>query len=189
MFSKTINKFSTHDDYMTPKYVWKQISQYIPKDKVIWEGFYGDGTSGQYLRELGCKKVIHDAYLDFFQHDLGDICITNPAFTVKKETLQHLVKLKKPFILLLPYNILLCKYFRELFNDKTIQLIIPSKRIHFQKVVNGIKEKETRPSFDCIYYCWKMNLPKDIIYLEKKQVCPYGKTCYRKHKLHLQQYH
>ena len=30
-FTKT---FSKHDDYMTPKYAWDTIKQYIPKDKV-----------------------------------------------------------------------------------------------------------------------------------------------------------
>ena len=30
-----------HDDYMTPKYAWENIQHLIPKDKVIWEAFYG----------------------------------------------------------------------------------------------------------------------------------------------------
>ena len=38
--------FSTHDEYMTPKYAWENIKDFIPKDKVIWEPFYGDGKSG-----------------------------------------------------------------------------------------------------------------------------------------------
>ena len=38
--------FIKHDDYMTPKYAWENIKNYIPKDKVIWEAFYGDGNSG-----------------------------------------------------------------------------------------------------------------------------------------------
>ena len=52
--------FLKHDDYMTPKYAWENITDYIPKDKVIWEAFMGDGKSGEYLREIGCKEVIHD---------------------------------------------------------------------------------------------------------------------------------
>jgi len=38
--------FIKHDDYMTPKYAWENIKHFIPKDKVIWEAFWGDGTSG-----------------------------------------------------------------------------------------------------------------------------------------------
>ena len=51
-------KFSKHDDYMTPKYAWEAIQSLIPKNKVIWEAFYGNGNSGKYLSELGFD-VIH----------------------------------------------------------------------------------------------------------------------------------
>ena len=54
----TTKYFLKHDDYMTPFYVWKNIEKYIPKDKVIWECFYGDGESGKHLEKLGCKEVI-----------------------------------------------------------------------------------------------------------------------------------
>ena len=43
----TAKTFTKHDDYMTPKSAWENIKQYIPKDKVIWEAFYGDGQSGR----------------------------------------------------------------------------------------------------------------------------------------------
>ena len=46
-------KFIKHDDYMTPKMAWENIKEYIPKDKVLWECFYGDGNSGQYLKDIG----------------------------------------------------------------------------------------------------------------------------------------
>jgi len=39
--------FLKHDDYMTPKTAWEAIQNFIPKDKIIWEAFYGDGQSGQ----------------------------------------------------------------------------------------------------------------------------------------------
>ena len=63
--------FSQHDDYMTPKSAWENIKDYIPKDKVIWEAFYGNGDSGTYLQELGFTRTIHQE-LDFFDNDLGD---------------------------------------------------------------------------------------------------------------------
>jgi hypothetical protein len=43
---------------MTPKYAWENIKDLIPKNKIIWEPFYGDGKSGDYLKELGFN-VIH----------------------------------------------------------------------------------------------------------------------------------
>ena len=32
---------------------WESVAHLIPRDKVIYEAFYGDGTSGRHLRELG----------------------------------------------------------------------------------------------------------------------------------------
>lgn len=57
--------FLVHDDYMTPKSAWENIKHIIPKDKQIWEAFYGDGASGKYLSELGFN-VIHEE-VDFFE--------------------------------------------------------------------------------------------------------------------------
>ena len=54
-----------HHDYMTPKSAWEAIAHLIPKDKVIWEAFYGDGCSGEYLRQLGFD-VIHKP-VNFFE--------------------------------------------------------------------------------------------------------------------------
>ena len=75
--------FLKHDDYMTPKTAWENIQHFIPKDKVIWEAFYGDGTSGNHLKDLGFE-VIHEP-VDFFENDLGDIIISNAPFSKTKE--------------------------------------------------------------------------------------------------------
>jgi hypothetical protein len=157
--------FIKHDDYMTPKYAWENIKQYIPKDKVIWEAFYGDGKSGSYLTELGFN-VIHEA-VDFFNNDLGEIIISNPPFSKTKEILKRLLIIDKPFILILPSSKINTSYFRE-WRDKNIQIIIPHKRIHFDKLINGEKPKNYRNAcnFDTFYYCYKMNLPNSIIWLE-----------------------
>jgi len=37
-----LNTLQKHDDYMTPKIAWENIQHYLPKDKIIWECFYGD---------------------------------------------------------------------------------------------------------------------------------------------------
>ena len=120
--------FLKHDDYMTPKYAWENIKQYIPKDKVIWEAFMGDGKSGEYLKELD-----------------------------------------KPFILILPCSKICTQYIRENFKntDSPLQIIIPRKRIHFNKQINGETPKgwKNACNFDCFYYCYKMNLEKDLIFI------------------------
>ena len=168
MFFHT-KKFLKHDDYMTPKYAWENITQYIPKDKIIYEAFYGDGTSGEYLKELGCKKVIHEM-IDFFD-DITlpeyDILISNCPFSKSKEIMYRLLKLDKPFIILLPSAKINTSYLR-IFKDFNLQIIIPRKRIHFEKKINGKTPDgwKNACNFDCFYYCYKMNLPNDIIWLE-----------------------
>jgi len=147
--------FEVNDEYFTPKSAWEAIKEYIPKDKVIWEAFYGDGASGKYLEDLGFN-VIHEK-VDFFTNNLGDICLSNPPFSKTKEIFTRLKELDKPFILILPDYKIHTNYFREMFDDGQIQILIPRKRIQFKKGGSC--------SFDCFYFCWKMNLKKDIIFL------------------------
>ena len=154
-----------HDDYMTPKYAWENIIQYIPKDKKIWEAFYGDGNSGSYLEELGFD-VIHEP-VDFFESDYGEIIVSNPPFSRSKEVMDRMYELDKPFIMIMPSSKINTQYFRR-WKDKGLQIIIPRKRIHFKKLINGKVPDGWKDAcnFDCFYYCYKMNLPKDIIWLE-----------------------
>jgi len=163
MASFSTKTFTTHDDYMTPISAWNSINQYIPKDKVIWEAFYGDGTSGKNLEKLG-NKVIHKN-VDFFENDLGDIIVSNPPFSLAKKIMPRLLELDKPFILLMPSSKVTCNYMRD-WKNKNLQIIIPRKRIHFIKVVDGEVVPSKGANFDCFFYCYKMNIPKDILWLD-----------------------
>ena len=157
--------YQKHDDYMTPKYAWENIKQFIPQDKVIWECFYGDGQSGENLRSLGFE-VIHEP-IDFFENNLGDILISNPPFTLKKEVFTRLIELDKPFIMISSQQLLFTQYFKKIMKGKKLQVIIPSKRIQFIKIKDGeYIDTGNRCNFDCFYYCYKINLNKDITWLE-----------------------
>ena len=157
--------FIKHDDYMTPKYVWDWIKDFIPKDKVIWEAFYGDGESGKNLSDLGFN-VIHEE-TDFFTNNLGDVIVSNPPFTKKKAVMTRLKEIDKPFIIICPSSMLNTQYVRHLFKDDRLQIIIPNKRINFKKLIDGKVPDNwgDRCSFDCFYYCWKLDLPNDIVWL------------------------
>lgn len=158
-------KWLKHDDYMTPKYAWENIQQYIPKDKVIWEAFMGDGKSGEYLTELGFNVIHNDN--DFFESNEGEVIVSNPPFSKSKDIIKRLKELDKPFIIILPVSKICSQYFRDFLNTE-LQIIIPRKRIHFDKQINGVTPEGFKNScnFDCFYYCYKMNLPRDIIWLE-----------------------
>lgn len=156
-----------HDDYMTPFSAWDNIKEYIPKDKVIWEAFYGDGSSGSHLEKLGFN-VIHEP-IDFFENNKGDIVISNPPFSKIPKILPRLKELNKPFILIMPSSKINTQYFRHLFSnsEEPIQIIIPKKRINFEKHIDGEIPDGwgNRCFFDCFYYCWKMQFKSDIIWL------------------------
>ena len=157
--------FTIHDDYITPKYAWENIEKYIPKDKVIWEPFYADGSSGSYLQELGYEVIHTDT--DFFDGKQGDILISNPPFGKAKTIMPKLLEYDMPFIMIMPAPKIFTSYLRE-WKDKGLQIIIPRKRIQFTKMVNGIvsSNQEKKCNFDCFYYCYKMNLENSITFLE-----------------------
>jgi hypothetical protein len=52
--------------------------------------------------------------------------------------------------------------------NKGLQIIIPKKRIHFTKLIDGkVPDKwKNACNFECFYYCYKMELKRDIIWLE-----------------------
>jgi hypothetical protein len=159
--------FLKHDDYMTPFSAWENITEYIPKDKIIWESFYGDGKSKEHLLKLGCKEVIHEN-IDFFEEDRGEVIISNPPFSLAKDIMPRLAQLDKPFIMLMPSAKINTKYVRDNFKNKKLQIIIPRRRIQFVKLVDGKEpeKQENKCNFDCFYYCYKMGLPSDIIWLD-----------------------
>ena len=162
--SSFVEEGQIDNDYMTPKYAWENIKQYIPKDKVIWEAFRGDGKSGEYLEELGFNVIHNDN--DFFESNLGEVIVSNPPFSKSKEIIKRLKELDKPFILILPSNKINTQYFRIMKNE--IQIIIPKSRIHFNKQINGETPEgwKNACNFDCFYYCYKIGLERDIIWLE-----------------------
>ena len=149
------------DCYMTPKAALADIAELMPREGVVWEAFWGDGKSGQHMRELGFK--VHHEPEDFFQTEpRGDWVWSNPPFSSKREILTRLKDLQLPFCLLLPTNVINKQYFRQLFvNDPELQFIIPRKRISF--VMKGADTSGCW--FDTIWVCWRMGLDRDITWL------------------------
>jgi len=63
----------------------------------------------------------------------------------------------------MPCSTLTTRYFRDLFQD--IQVIVPTRRIQFRKLVDGVEVPSGRCSFDCLYFCWRLGLPRDVVFL------------------------
>ena len=65
--------------------------------------------------------------------------------------------------------VLTTQYFQRLGFQPDLQLIVPRKRIQFKKIVDGVEVPTPGCSFDCLYYCWKMKLPRDVVFLRQLQ--------------------
>lgn len=149
------------DNYITNKEDWLKIKKYIPEDKIIWSPFYCDGKQKEYFKEMGFDIIHEDK--DFFSYTPEyDIVIDNPPFSKKKEILNRLKDLDKPFIIICPSMMLGYKYFQTDFKDH-IQIIIPSTRIKFKHLTSD--NNNYTPPFASFYFCYKMNLEKDLIFI------------------------
>ena len=116
---------------------------------------------------MGCN-VIHEERDFYDEPPEYDLIITNPPFSDTKNIMKRLAELDKPFIMIMPSSKINTSYFRENFANKKLQIMIPRRRIHFIKMVDGKKPDNWKNAcnFDCFYYCYKMNLKDDITWLE-----------------------
>lgn len=153
-------QFNKNNDWNTPRDVWESIAHLLPKDKIIWECFYSDGKSGEYLSDLGFNVEHHK--IDFFNDPpfKYDLLVSNPPYSMKPKVFKRLAEINKPFVMLVPVSTMTKKFLKKYFQDK-IQIIIPKSRIHFIK--NDVQTKASW--FDTLFVCFKMNLEKDIIFL------------------------
>ena len=166
--SSTVGTVSTIDEFLNIRLASAYFQEYLGLQTVfkVSVAKYGNGNSGNYLEELGFT-VIHKS-IDFYEHNLGDIIVSNPPFSETKAVLSRLKELGKPFVMIMPSSKINTQYVRSLFKNDKLQIIIPRKRIQFVKLVNGVVPDNYKSvcNFDCFYYCWNMNLEKDIIWLE-----------------------
>jgi hypothetical protein len=160
---------TSHDDWFTRKSAWSDISQFIPRDKVIWEACMLDSTSFSpiYLQEMGFDvewNVNEDIFTQQKRED--STIVTNLPFTLKKEIFQHLKEIDQSFIILAPSTCLHTKYFFEIFKNENIQLIIPSTKRNFDKYVDGVKvDGPSNCSFYTLYICYKAGLDNDVNFI------------------------
>jgi len=158
----SFTKDKDSDNYITNKEDWIRLKDYIPKEKKIWSPFFCDGSQKEYFKDMGFDIIHEDK--DFFGYTPEyDIVIDNPPFSKKKEILTRLKELDKPFILIAPSVLLCYKYFQDYFKDD-LQIIIPYDRIKFRHIDSN--NKNYTPPYASFYFCYKMNLEKDLIFIE-----------------------
>jgi len=150
------------DNYATDENGWLSINDYIPQDKKIWAPFYCDGKQKKYFKNMG-HDIIHEDK-DFFNYTPEyDIIIDNAPFSKMKDICLRLKELDKPFIIIAYSKMMMMKWFQKLFKEH-LQVIIPFTRTTFTHLTKP--KKGYTPPFGTYYFCYKMNLPKDLIFLE-----------------------
>ena len=166
------------NDYYTKKEMWENIKHLVPKNKKIWEMclLNSKSKSLEYWTEMGYDIIGNNTWdcLSFKPIDY-DMIITNPPFEtkLKQKILKQLVKLDKPFIIILNCMNIYSKYMRDIFGDniKHLQQIIPSGKIKFEVYD---KERECMgkckdPAFYACYLAYKMNIPNEDLWLKNPE--------------------
>jgi len=159
------------DEFSTPKYALKPLLPFLKKSVTIWECAWGDGDLAKHLKKEGFE-VIGESYKDFLDEDFSlnkkgfDMIVTNPPYSKKDEFLKRAYELGKPFAFLMPLTTLEGIKRGALFKKYGLQLIIPNRRINFI-TPSG---KGSGAWFQTAWFCWKMNLPKDIMFVELNKI-------------------
>jgi len=155
------------DEFGTPKEAIEPLLPYLNKDWVIWECAWGKGSLAKHLKDKGFK-VIGEKDIDFLNKDLRhnvigyDCIITNPPYSMKESFIKECYEIGIPFALLMPLTALEGKKRGAMFKKYGIQLIIPNKRYNFE-TPSG---KGSGSWFATAWFCWKLNLPKDLMFVD-----------------------
>lgn len=156
----SFTKDNYNDNYITDKSGWDIIKKYIPTDKQIWSPFFCDGKQKEYFKGMGIDIIHEDR--DFFKwNPTCDLLIDNPPFSKLRIICERLKQIDKPFIMLMPSSKINAVWFQKLFCDE-LQVIIPKKQIKFHHLNPN---KKFSFNWGVYYYCYKMNLKKDLIFV------------------------
>ena len=155
------------DEFGTPEIALNPLLSHLKKDWVIWECAWGKGLLASHLRKKGFK-VVDNEQMNFLseQPSKWDCIVTNPPYSLKEEFLERAYGLEKPFAFLMPLTALEGKKRGELYGTFGIQLIIPNKRINYI-TPSG---KGSGSWFATAWFCYKLNLPRDLVFVDLFEV-------------------
>ena len=159
------------DEQYTPSSTVEILLPHIShlKDKIIWSPFdKEDSQFVQVLKKNGYKVVYSHIGegKDFFEYqpEKWDVIISNPPYKNKRKFWEHCVELGKPFLLLLPVNILSDSTINKTLADKRykVQMLIPKRRTKFYNAKTG--KVGNQPTFKAVYF--GINVLKEQIVFE-----------------------
>ena len=170
----TADRTSAGDEVYTPFYAVEPLSEFLPKDKIIWCPFDEEWSAFyQYFNENG-YKVIRSSLSDgqdffSFEPENWDILVSNPPFSKKDEVLKRAFSFQKPFALLLPVNSIQGKRRYKIFKNQ-IQMLVFDARVDYHTRKN-MQATTKGNHFGSAYFCRDL-LPTK---LELRQLIKYDR--------------
>ncbi len=161
-----------NDEYYTDEKGVLPILKFLKPNSTIWCPF--DTKDSQYVKvfEAAGHKVIHSHiwdgrdFLEWEPDEDYDYIISNPPYSIKNEILEKLIRLDKPFAMLIGVQALTIRKFMRIWREHNVnmQLILFENKIFFEQPDMGQKQLYKKPGtyFHTYYFCngW---LPKDLI--------------------------
>ena len=182
----TSGRTKESDEVYTPDYVVHAIAKYIPNKienritNILCPFDLDHHAFPRIFKELG-YNVFNSHFYPFTQSGFNffdytrlwcedkqiDYLVTNPAFSIKDEVLEHCEELNVPYALLLPLPTLQGnKRYQKVFSKGNTQVLIFDKRIPY-----STKEKQWSEQsgnhFASVFIC-KGVLPQSLIFDELK---------------------
>lgn len=144
-------------EYYTPDNAMVKLLDIIPKEYVIWEPCAGEGHMVRFFERHGYKVISTDIkygqnFLNFKPDQPYDIIITNPPFNISNKVIQRCYSLKKPFMLLVPFNILQGNQRSILFQSYGISLFLLGERIDY--IIPTHRNKNNKKSTSPFWSIW-----------------------------------
>jgi hypothetical protein len=131
-------KSGSSDHFQTDPSDVRFMSQFLPKEWVIWENACGQGKIVSTLKEDGFEVIGTDVMqgFDFISPLIPppenfDCIFTNPPYSIKDEWLQRCYDIGKPFALLMPITALGEQERVKMYNKYGVDVLLPPARINF----------------------------------------------------------
>lgn len=131
------NVVQGRDLFSTPRYAVELLIPFIPSSvKSVWECAAGDHRITNVLEQWGYTVFSSDirgenSIMNFLECNktYGDVIITNPPFSIKKQFVAKCLTLSVPFALLVPADY--CGWMIDCIKFWGCEKIIPTRRIDY----------------------------------------------------------
>ena len=178
MTTQTTNT-NKNDNYYTQFYTYNNLKPYIYKKGEIKKVIDPFQLGAKLSKITYYKRVIFDGWIcdkgeeDFFENlhllECYDLIITNPPFSIKKEIMEKLIELEKPFIMVLNSTVLSSKWFHSLTKEKKedFQITFPSGKISYELYNDeGQRIRDFDPKFYTVYISYKVEELKGVQFID-----------------------